>query len=69
MAEILSSHYVKEFTKPRNSRIDSRNQNDDAVMANNIPELDITGELIKAIIDLSQTAASCPDGFPAIFLK
>ena len=39
-------------------------------MANNIPELDITeGELIKAINDLSQTAASGPDGFPAIFLK
>ena len=48
MAEILSNH-VKVFSKPRKAS-DSRNQNDDVMMANNIPELDIAeGELIKAI--------------------
>ena len=67
MAEILSNQYVKVFSKPRKVS-DSRNQNDDAMMVNNIPELDITeGELIKAINDLSQTAAQVQMAFLQYF--
>ena len=70
MVEILSNQYVKVFSKPTIESSDSTNINDDGVMANDIPELDISKEeLIKAINDLAQTAAPGPDGFPAIFLK
>ena len=70
MAEILSDQYLKVFSNPRAEILDTLNENDNGVMVKDISDLDITeSELIKAINELSQTAAPGPDGFPAIFLK
>ncbi|XP_066935006.1 uncharacterized protein [Clytia hemisphaerica] len=68
MAEILSRQYVSVFRASKPFDI-MQSENDD-VNVDIISDLQVTeDDLIKAINDLSQTAASGPDGFPAIFLK
>ena len=67
MAEILSRQYVTVFSVPKP---DDTMQNERDVNVDIIPDLQVTeDDLIKAINELSQTAAPGPDGFPAIFLK
>ena len=69
MAEILSQQYVKVFSNPRTRDNDNKNDNEDNGM-NKISTLNITNnELIKAIDELSPSAAAGPDGFPALLLK
>ena len=66
MAEILSQQYVNVFSKP-SARQESNNNNS---QSNSMPPIVISEELfIKAIDELSPTAAPGPDGFPAILLK
>ena len=69
MAEILSKQYVKAFGVPKPTDT-TESENDDTINVNNIPDLQITEDnLVKAINELSQSAAPGPDGFPAILLK
>ena len=66
MAELLSQQYVNVFSKPSTDHISNNNN----PQINSISPIEITEELfIKAIDELSQTAAPGPDGFPAILLK
>ena len=69
MAEILSKQYVKVFSVPKPTNT-TEIENDDTINVNNIPDLQITEDnLVKAINELSQSAAPGPDSFPAILLK
>ena len=66
MAEILSQQYVNVFSKPSASQ----ETNNNSTQGNSMPPIVISEELfIKAIDELSPTAAPGPDGFPAILLK
>ena len=66
MAEILSQQYVNVFSKPSTSQETNNNNS----QGNAMPPTVISEELfIKAIDELSPTAAPGPDGFPAILLK
>ena len=67
MAEILSDQYVKVFSKPRTViTIPNEKSNE----TNEISDIHIKpDDLIKAINELSQSAAAGPDGFPALLLK
>eukprot|EP00111_Clytia_hemisphaerica_P005573 TCONS_00016170-protein len=68
MAEILSRQYVSVFSAPK--PFDIIQSENDEVNVDIISDLQVTeDDLIKAINDLSQTAAPGPDGFPATFLK
>ncbi|XP_066933083.1 uncharacterized protein [Clytia hemisphaerica] len=66
--EILSRQYVSVFSAPK--PFDIIQSENDEVNVDIISDLQVTeDDLIKAINDLSQTAAPGPDGFPATFLK
>ena len=67
MAEILSTQYASVFSKPSPSPYDSL---EDGIDIPTLSEIHITEEdIIAAIDELSNTAASGPDGLTAIFLK
>ena len=66
MAEILSEQYVKVFSKPTDTSSTAPPPNS----SRSIPPIQITKEkFIKAIDELSPSAAAGPDGYPAILLK
>eukprot|EP00111_Clytia_hemisphaerica_P012670 TCONS_00037267-protein len=68
MAEILARQYVSVFSAPK--PFDIMQSENDEVNVDIISDLQVTeDDLIKAINDLSHTAAPGPDGFPATFLK
>ena len=67
MAEILSKQYVKVFSKPR-EYTDTNSIEIDGI--DDISDVSFTeNELVKAIDELSPSAAAGPDGFPALLLK
>lgn len=67
MAEILSSQYSSVFTKPSPSPYHDIEEDTDAPT---ITDIQFTEkDIVDAIDELSNTAASGPDGMAAIFLK
>ena len=66
MAEILSQQYVNVFSKPSASQ----ETNNNSTQGNSMPPIVISEELfIKAIDELSPTAAPGPDGFHPAVMK